>query len=212
MCKPSTSAYCLPSAYKDYEDAARPELTLHNDPKRKKGNNKHSEEVGTFAAIAYNALRHGLTFAAAQAAHIEFRGPGVPDLLYVTPTGTIEVKEAKGGSGGYGDRKDHLKGGRVKQCTPEYMEVIIDLMKNSNFNGRHPEVACLKHGAPIGTCKDCKNEEKKRRRKSGSDLYTAFSLDQVEKHSVRGGYEGDCLKQPAKIEAYQIVGNKKVKL
>lgn len=208
MCKPSTSAYCLPSAYKDYEDAAKPFLLVCND-KTKTPNNKRkaSEEIGTLAAIAYNANRHGVSFKKAKSDHDEFSGCGVVDLMQKTTTGTTEMKEAKGGSSSYGDRNDHLNGGRVKQCTPEYNEVIIDKMKNSNYKGRHPEVACSTHtGAPDGKCKDCKNAERKRRRKSGKDMYLANATGDLEKHAVRGGYKGDCLKEPKKIDAYKTVG------
>jgi hypothetical protein len=209
MCKPSTSAYCLPPVYKDYEDSAKPFLAICNDstetPNKKR---KASEEMGTLAAQAYNAKRHGTTLTSSKTDHEEFRGCGVVDLFAPSKN---EIKEAKGGSSSYGDRKDHINGGRVTQCTPEYTEVIIDKMVNSNYNGRHPEVGCTTHStAPLGTCKDCKQAERKRRRKSGSDMFTAFSTDTLEKHSVRGDYDGECLKEPKKIEAYKIVGGVKV--
>jgi hypothetical protein len=206
MCKPSTSAYCLPTAYNDYENASKPYLAVCNDTNKTSNQKRQASEfIGTFAAIAYNARRHGLTFGQSLAAHVEFRGCGVVDLLYLSSTGA-EIKEAKGGSGGFGDRKDHLKGGRAAQCTIPYLEVIIDLMVWSNYRGRHPEVACATHtSAPKGTCKDCKAEEKSRRRKSGADMYSYFYQNKLEKHAVRGGYNGDCLKEPAKMKAYKIV-------
>ncbi|HSK73770.1 MAG TPA: hypothetical protein VK892_18880 [Pyrinomonadaceae bacterium] len=212
MCKPSTSTYCLPPTFKDFEDAAKPFLTIASDTtKEPNEKRKASEEIGTLAAIQYNADRHGLTFSASQAAHEEFRGPHVVDLTYKTSTGAIEIKEAKGGSSSYGERNSHLHGKKVKQCTVEYTETIIDLMKGSNYKGRHPEAACAAHtGAPDGKCGDCKSAERKRRRKSGSDMSIALSLDNIEKHAVRGNYDGDCLKKPEKIEAYKIVGGKPV--
>lgn len=208
MCKPSTSAYCLPTQFKDYEDEAKPFLAICTDStKTPNEKRKASEEIGTLAAIAYNADRHNVSFKKAKSDHEEFRGCGVVDLTYDSTAGTKEIKEAKGGSSSYGDRKDHINGGRVTQCTPEYTEVIIDKMKNSDYKGRHPEAACATHkGAPDGKCKNCKSEEKKRRRKSGADMEVDFSLDKLEKHAVRGGYNGDCLKEPKKIDAYKIVG------
>ena len=212
MCKPSTSAYCLPKPYNDYEDAAKPYLAICNDSSQTSNDKrKASEEIGTLAAIAYNAQRHGLTFSAAKSAHVEFRGCGVVDLTYKSSSGTLEVKEAKGGSSDYGDRRDHLNGGRATQCTPKYMQVIIDLMVRSNYRGRHPEVACAAHPlAPDGGCNDCRIEERQRRRQSGADMYVQYYKNTLEKHAVRGGYKDDCLRQPAKIDAYRIVNGSAV--
>jgi len=193
--------------YKDYETAAVPALnTINASGATISDKRKGSEELGSLASIAYNAVRHGSTFAVAQGDHTEFMGCGVFDLVYVdATTGKVEVKEAKGGGSSYGDCWDISHKKRVKQCTPEYNDVIIHKMKHSNYRGRHPTVSCVPHGGtPIPSCPHCKQAEATHRQNTGLAVEKALGSGDFSKIAVRGDYDGNCLKAPQKLDAYSI--------
>lgn len=207
MCKKKSAKSCLPKAYSDYEKAVKPYLKIvqSNAPANKK--RKASEEIGTAAAIAYNAKRHKITFSQSQKQHEEFRGCGVPDLT-MKVGGVLEVKEAKGGSSGYGTCKDIKGKKRVTQCTPRYTAVIAHKMKHSNYRGRHPEVGCKNHKKnPAGTCNGCKKAERDRRRTTGKSMDDGIKKRKIRKIAIRGDYTKTCLRPPKPIEGYELNKN-----
>ena len=212
MCKKKSATSCLPKSYSDYEKTVKPFLKIaqssKSTPNQKR---KASEEIGTSAAIAYNAKRHKISYSQSQKRHTEFRGSGVPDLT-MEVGGMLEVKEAKGGTSGYGTCKDIKGKKRVTQCTPRYTAVIAHKMAHSNYKGRHPSVGCKTHKAsPNGTCKNCKTAERDLRRKTGSAMQKGITKRKIRKIAIRGSYTKTCLRAPKPIEGYELdkTGNKK---
>lgn len=209
MCKKKSATSCLHSQYSDYENSVAPLLTILRKKKSTSGQKtRASEALGTLAALAFNAERHKLTFSDSQKQHIEFSGCGVFDLVFKDSSGTIEVKEAKGGKSHYGTCRDIKGKKRVTQCTPKYNKVITHKMKHSNYKGRHPSVACSTHtGSPDGKCSKCKKSEREHRRNWGGIVKKSITNRKFRKISVRGGYTKTCLKEPKAIEKYELDTN-----
>lgn len=208
MCKTTATGACLPLPYSDYEKAAQPYIAAINAFGATQSQKRlASEQLGSLAAVAYNANRHGSTFGAEKLRHTEFSGCGVFDLVfYDLTTGKVEVKEAKGGGSQYGDCYDIPHKTRVKQCTQEYNEVIIHKMKHSHYGGRHPSVPCAGHivTGPFPNCKNCKAAEAQHRQNTGHAVEKAVAKGDFTKIAVRGNYDGNCLKVPQKLTAYEI--------
>jgi hypothetical protein len=162
-----------------------------------------SENIGTAAAIAINAVRHGQSFAQALNSHTEFRGCGVVDLAQDLGNGNMEIKEAKGGSSRYGTRKDTGGKKKVRQCTDAYNRTIIEKMRKSTYKGRHPTVECTNHQNPVATCSACVTAERKHRQDWGKRLAKSRMGGKLTKISVRGPYSKTCLRNPKVLDAYK---------
>jgi len=91
MCKKTSTGFCMPPQYREYEKLAIPLIKIINSKKSPKPDKTQaSEMLGTLAAIAYNARRLGITFSKSQAEHQEFSASGVFDLVMKCKNGDIE--------------------------------------------------------------------------------------------------------------------------
>lgn len=207
MCKKKSVTSCLTSSYTDYGKIAKPVWKRINKSSGSK-KTQASEELGSLAAIAFNAFRLGISLTTSQKRHIEFRGCGVFDLVYQRKNGRIEVKEAKGGRSRYGTRASYGGGKRVTQCTPSYNKTIAKVMKHSNYKGHDPSVGCATHsGSPDGDCKACVTAERDHRREWGRTILRSIRKRRITKFAVRGGYTKTCLREPKVIDQYKLDKN-----